>query len=84
MVIDEFHTIKSRYTSELKVKGSKFIGIACPVDSEISADRFIHTTSKKYFDATHHCYAYQIGYGKNIIFRCHDDGEPPGTAGKPV
>lgn len=84
MVIDEFHTIKSAGASELKVKGSKFIGIASPVDSEISAERFIHTISKKYFNATHHCYAYQIGYGKHIIFRCHDDGEPSGTAGKPV
>ncbi len=39
---------------------------------------------KKYYDATHHCYAWQLGLDKNITFRYNDDGEPSGTAGKPI
>jgi uncharacterized YigZ family protein len=84
MITDEFYTIKDTRESEIKVKGSSFIGIASPVSSREEAEQFLSAIQKKYFDATHHCYAYQTGYGADLIFRYSDDGEPSGTAGKPI
>lgn len=84
MITDEFHTIKDPQESEIKVKGSSFIGTASPVQSRDEAEQFLSAIQKKYFDATHHCYAYQTGYGTDLIFRYSDNGEPSGTAGKPI
>lgn len=84
MITDEFHTIKDPQQSEIKVKGSSFIGTASPVQSRDEAEQFLSAIQKKYFDATHHCYAYQTGYGADLVFRYSDDGEPSGTAGKPI
>ena len=66
-----------------KEKGSKFIAETFIVTSEDEAKTAIATVKKKYFDARHHCYAYMIGPDKKI-FRSSDDGEPSGTAGKPI
>jgi uncharacterized YigZ family protein len=66
-----------------KEKGSKFIASAFTVMSEDEAKAAITEIRKKYFDARHHCYAYMIGPDKKI-FRASDDGEPSGTAGKPI
>lgn len=84
MITDEFYTIKDEKESEIKVKGSTFIGSACPIESREQAEQFLASIQKKYFDATHHCYAYQAGYEPNLSFRYHDDGEPSGTGGKPI
>lgn len=84
MITDEFNTIKDTQESEIKIKGSAFIGIASPVQSREEAEQFLVSIQRKYFDATHHCYAYQTGYGTGIVFRYSDDGEPTGTAGKPI
>jgi uncharacterized YigZ family protein len=84
MIIDEFHTIGHECESEIKVKGSRFIGTACPAASRDEAEHFIARISKKYFDATHHGYAWHIGLDEAPVFRFHDDGEPSGTAGKPI
>ena len=66
-----------------KEKGSKFIASAFTVMNENEAKQAIAETKKRYFDARHHCYAYLIGPDKQC-FRSSDDGEPSGTAGKPI
>ena len=64
-------------------KKSRFIATVCPVNSEEDAAAFIEKIKKKYWDARHHCHAFVIGE-RNEISRCSDDGEPSGTAGKPM
>ena len=66
-----------------KEKGSKFIAETFIVTNENEAKAAIASVKKKYFDARHHCYAYMIGPDKKT-FRSSDDGEPSGTAGKPI
>lgn len=81
---DNYLTIRSRAEIELKVKGSKFIGQAERCRTDIEAEVFLTAARKKFFDATHHCYAYQTGLGEQKKFRYSDAGEPSGTAGKPI
>ena len=81
---DSYLTIKEKAETETKIKGSKFIGCVFFCESENEAVSVLETIRKKYYDATHHCFAYRIGLGKEIIFRYSDDGEPNGTAGKPI
>jgi uncharacterized YigZ family protein len=66
-----------------KEKGSKFIASAFTVMSEEEVKQALAEVKKKYYDARHHCYAYMIGPDKDC-FRSSDDGEPSGTAGKPI
>ncbi len=66
-----------------KDNGSRFLSFACPCSSDEQALETIRQFKKKYYDATHHCYAYRIGPdGKT--FRINDDGEPSSTAGRPI
>ena len=64
-------------------KKSRFIATVQPVESEEEAITFIDGVKKKYWDARHNCSAFVIG-SKNEITRCSDDGEPSGTAGRPM
>lgn len=64
-------------------KKSRFIANIVPVSSEEEAAAFIDSVRKKYYDARHHCTAFIIGRNKELT-RCSDDGEPGGTAGKPI
>ncbi len=64
-------------------KKSRFIANVAPADSEEEAVNFIETIKKKYYDARHNCPAFIIGRNREIT-RCSDDGEPSGTAGKPI
>ena len=66
-----------------KEKGSKFIAETFVVMNEEEAKAAVASVKKKYFDARHHCFAYMIGPDKKV-FRSSDDGEPSGTAGKPI
>lgn len=68
---------------EITEKKSRFIATVCPVNSEEDAVFFIEGIKKKYWDARHNCHAFVIGE-RNEISRCSDDGEPAGTAGKPM
>lgn len=68
---------------EYEEKKSRFLASAAPVTSEEEAAAFIGAVRKKYYDARHHCYAFVIGRNREIT-RCSDDGEPAGTAGKPI
>ena len=66
------------------IKKSKFLVTASPVSTAEEARAFISEIKKKYTDATHNVSAFVIGSGNSIISGCSDDGEPPGTAGKPM
>lgn len=68
---------------EIVEKKSRFIATVCPIHSEEDAVIFIEKIKKKYWDARHNCHAFILGE-RNEISRCSDDGEPSGTAGKPM
>ena len=81
--MDFYYTIEQPATAEFKDRGSKFLAYAFPV---ISADDFkkqLQILKREHPKAVHHCFAYRIGNDGNI-FRSSDDGEPAGTAGKPI
>jgi uncharacterized YigZ family protein len=80
---DSYESILQRSEGIYKEKGSKFLSFAMPVLSAEEAKELVHTFRRQYHDARHICYAYVIGYG-NPIVRSSDDGEPSGTAGKPI
>ncbi len=80
---DTYKTIKSVSQGIYKEKGSRFIGFAIPVSSKEDIKVLLEDYRKKYHDARHHCYAYLLGFERNI-WRANDDGEPSGTAGKPI
>jgi uncharacterized YigZ family protein len=80
---DQYRTIRAEVLLETKVQGSRFIGIALPVRTKDEAAAALKTIKNKYFDATHHCYAYRLGPGGEQ-FRSSDDREPGGTAGRPI
>ena len=75
-------TIKGRAEARFEEKKSVFIGYACHVESEEEALSFIKEIKQKHKDATHNCYGYVMKGG--ILCRYSDDGEPQGTAGKPI
>ena len=68
---------------EITDKKSRFIATVRPVESEDEAVSFINETKKKYWDARHNCSAFVIGKRQELT-RCSDDGEPAGTAGRPM
>lgn len=68
---------------EITEKKSRFIATVRPVESEDEAISFINETKKKYWDARHNCSAFVIGKRQELT-RCSDDGEPAGTAGRPM
>lgn len=68
---------------EIVEKKSRFIATVKPVDSEEEASAFIAEMKKKYWDARHNCYVYSVGKNREYT-RCSDDGEPSGTAGRPM
>lgn len=70
--------------SELKIKKSRFIGMIKGVRSQNEAQDFINSCCRKDYDAKHHCFAMRIGGPGKVYERFSDDGEPQGTAGKPM
>jgi uncharacterized YigZ family protein len=80
---DTYRTIKSTSQGLYRAKGSRFISFALPVSSAESVKPLLEEYRKKYHDARHHCYAYMIGADRKN-WRVNDDGEPSGTAGKPI
>ncbi|MBI1769674.1 MAG: YigZ family protein [Bacteroidetes bacterium] len=81
--IHSFHTIQSVSEGIYKEKGSKFLGFAYPVSNESEIKSRLEGLRKKYFDASHHCYAWMLGADKKR-FRAFDDGEPSHSAGTPI
>ena len=80
---DTYLTIDTLSTGIYKAKGSKFLSFAVPVNSIDEAKELIKIYKKEYADATHVCSAYKVGY-ENAEWKVNDDGEPSGTAGKPI
>ena len=75
-----YFTIGGAADALLKIEGSKFLADAFPVFTDAEAEETLASVKKRYFDATHHCYAYALGEDR-AHFRYSDDGEPSGTAG---
>lgn len=80
---DVYLAIKSFSESEIKIKSSRFIGIAYPTKSPVEAHEILQSVRDKHYDATHNCFAWAIGKDQHEI-RYSDDGEPAGSAGKPI
>lgn len=80
---DTYKTIVGPSEGLYKDKGSKFLAFAAPVQTAEEVMAFVEKIRKEYHDARHVCYAYMLGYERNT-FRANDDGEPSGTAGKPI
>jgi len=80
---DRYKTIKCSSEGFYKEKDSKFIARACHVESEEEAKEYLSRIKKEFHDARHHCYAFRI-QPEDEFFRSSDNGEPSGTAGKPI
>ncbi|MDQ1267059.1 MAG: hypothetical protein QG635_2212 [Bacteroidota bacterium] len=80
---DVYFTTASVTDSEIKIKGSRFIANVCSANSKSEAEFFLEQIRKQYYNATHNCFAYRIGY-EGMEYRFSDDGEPNGTGGKPI
>lgn len=82
-MLNQYKTVYSGGEAEIVEKKSRFIATVLPVKNEEEALVFIESMRKKYWNATHNCFAYVIGEHFQVQ-RCSDDGEPSGTAGKPM
>lgn len=80
---DSFFTIEALSTGEFRDRGSKFLAFAWPVRSEDEALEHLERLRKEHFKANHHCFAWRFGTD-GTRFRANDDGEPGGTAGRPI
>ena len=79
---DTFYTLGGEAEALYKDKGSKFLAYGYPVTCEEEIKGRLDALRKRYYDATHHCYAWRLG-PKGESFRANDDGEPSSTAGRP-
>ena len=83
MAQDSYKTIARPAETTYRQLSSKFLVYAFPVETEAEIKEHLDALRKRWFDATHHCYAWRLG-PKGEQFRAHDDGEPSSTAGKPI
>ncbi len=79
----KYKTIVSASTAEFRDRGSKFLAYAYPVTDLREIKEYIQALKKEHPKATHHCFAYRLGTGKTE-YRVNDDGEPAGSAGRPI
>lgn len=83
MAADSYKTIARPAETTYRQLSSKFLTYAYPVETEAEIKEYLDALRKRWFDATHHCYAWRLGpHGEH--FRANDDGEPSSTAGKPI
>ena len=80
---DFFKTIASPSEGQYTEKRSKFLAFAFPVTTVEEIKELLDAHQKKFYDARHVCYAYMLGH-ERLVFRANDNGEPSGTAGKPI
>lgn len=80
---DTYKTISSPSEGLFKEKGSRFIAFAYPVSDQEEIKPIIDTLRKEHHEARHHCFAYMLGQ-ERVNWRANDDGEPSGTAGRPI
>lgn len=83
MAQDSYKTIARPAETTYRQLSSKFLVYAYPVETEAEIKEYLDALRKRWFDATHHCYAWRLG-AKGEQFRANDDGEPSSTAGKPI
>ena len=81
--MEHYFTIEQSSTAEFKDRGSKFIACAFPMLEANEIKRHLAEIKKQHPKAVHHCFAYRLGI-EGIQFRVNDDGEPSGSAGKPI
>ena len=79
-----YKAIKEVFTAELIIKKSRFISILIPLNQLQDVEKELHDAKQKYPGANHYCFAYTIRQEGSILERCSDDGEPSGTAGRPI
>ena len=80
---DEYRSIAAPSEGLFKDNGSRFLALAYPVETEEQVKEIVAGLKKQYHDARHHCFAYRLGY-KADVWRASDDGEPSGSAGRPI
>lgn len=80
---DSYRTIEAPAEAASRERSSKFLAYAYPVQQEEQIRAILDELHKKYYNATHHCYAWRLG-PDGADFRANDDGEPSGSAGKPI
>lgn len=83
MAQDSYKTIAHPAETTYRQLSSKFLTYAYPVETEEEIKGYLDALRKRWFDATHHCYAWRLG-PRGEHFRANDDGEPSSTAGKPI
>ena len=83
MAEDTYKTVVGNAETIIRERSSKFLALSYHVTSPDQVRDIMEPLRKKYYDATHHCYAYRIGY-RGEEWRANDDGEPSGTAGKHI
>ena len=79
-----YYTVARNYKWEQKIERSLFIGHASSVDSSEEAQAFVSRIREEHAQATHNCFAYQVGLGQHPLTYFNDHGEPSGTAGRPI
>ncbi|WP_054028311.1 YigZ family protein [Bacillus sp. FJAT-28004] len=82
-MLEKYRTVRRQASAEIVIKKSRFIGYAKPVESEEEAISFINEIKQLHKQATHNCSAYMVGE-RDQFQKASDDGEPSGTAGKPI
>lgn len=80
---DTYRSIAARSEGLYKDNGSRFLAFACPVETEEEVKEIVDALRKEYHDARHHCFAYRLGLD-GARWRANDDGEPSGSAGRPI
>ena len=83
VIKDAYKSIAAQSEGLFKDNGSRFIALAFPVETPDQVKSIVDSLMKEYHDARHHCYAYRLGY-RGDVFRANDDGEPSGSAGRPI
>lgn len=83
IIRDTYKSIPGQAEGLFKDNGSRFISFAFPVETEEEVKEIVGRLKKEFHDARHHCYAYRLGY-LGDKFRANDDGEPSGSAGRPI
>lgn len=81
--INKYKTIAGNGTGDFRDRGSKFLAFSYPVATVHEIKENLHLLKKEHPKAVHHCYAYRLGTDGNE-YRANDDGEPSGSAGKPI
>ncbi len=80
---DSYKTILNVSTGAFSDKGSKFLAYIYPIHSDTEVKEILNTLRKEHPKSNHHCWAYRLGPDRSV-FRINDDGEPSGTAGRPI